>query len=91
MEFAFLSVAWLACGFGAMAIADAKKLNGCAWFLIGVMMGPIGLLIAIGMPNQATVRETGGARMPCPSCAELIQPAAVRCRFCGHDMRDASA
>jgi hypothetical protein len=25
-------------------------------------------------------------RRPCPSCAELIQPAAKVCRFCGRDV-----
>jgi hypothetical protein len=44
MEIAFLMF-WLICGIGAAAIASSKGRSGCGWFVIGVLIGPLALLI----------------------------------------------
>lgn len=81
---------WIICGIGAGMIGAAKRARGCSWMLAGFLLGPIGLLIAIGMPRDeaALQRESVmlGELRACPSCAELIRPAAVVCRYCGADL-----
>ena len=38
---------WIACGIGAAFIANSKGASGCLWFGIGIVLGPIGLLMAM--------------------------------------------
>ena len=45
---------WLICGIGAAAIARSKGRSGCWWFFIGILIGPIALLI-VGF--MASVQE----------------------------------
>jgi hypothetical protein len=48
-----LAVAILAaCGWGAMRVAEQKGLDGFIWAIIGFVMGPIGVLLAMGMPRR---------------------------------------
>jgi hypothetical protein len=51
--------------------------------LAGVILFGFGSVSVRDAPaNRAFLR-------PCPSCAEAIQPAAVRCRFCGAEVEKA--
>ena len=38
-----------------------------------------------------TAASDTGETMPCPVCAETIKKAALKCRFCGADLREAAA
>ncbi len=38
-------IIWVACGFGAAAIAKSKNKDSGTWFLLGVLLGPLALLI----------------------------------------------
>lgn len=84
-------VLWFACGIGAGMIGAEKRAGGCGWAIAGFLLGPIGLLIAIGMPknDEAIERRAAerGERRACPQCAELVRPAAVVCRFCGANLK----
>lgn len=46
MELIILPIIWLVCGIAAAVTASNKGKNGCLWFGIGVLLGPIGVLIA---------------------------------------------
>ena len=83
---------WLLCGIGAGVVAGSKGRSGCGWLILGFLLGPIGLLISAGMSNLTQAaqldaiaadrqREQTSTRA-CPQCAEQIQRAAIKCRFC---------
>ena len=63
---------WLMCGIVA-AMIGSKKGEGCLSFIVGVFLGPFGILIAI---------FSKGDRMSCPFCKELINKNAIVCPHC---------
>ncbi len=54
MEFLFFLVLifWIASGFIAGSVAKAKGWSGASWFWAGFLLGPPGLLGAVGMPDR---------------------------------------
>jgi hypothetical protein len=56
--------------------------RGSLGLILGLFLGPIGLLIVAVMEPAETRR---GLRA-CPWCAERIQAAARICRYCGRDV-----
>jgi hypothetical protein len=54
-------------------IARAKERGAATWFLVGVLLGPIGVIVALLVPS---------ARVECPHCRERIRPAASVCPHC---------
>ena len=70
-------IIWIVCGIGAAAIASSKGRSAGAWFLGGLLLGPIGLLIVGFMgapaPSVSSVRK-------CPFCAETILREAKVCK-----------
>jgi hypothetical protein len=93
-------IAWVFFGFIGAAIGSSKGLGGTG-FILGLLLGPIGILIVAVMsptPEAQARRDAevagathslGGSMQlrPCPWCAEQIQPAAVVCRYCGRDVQ----
>ena len=69
MEWAFI---WVACGIIAGIVAN-KKGEGCLGVIIGLLLGPLGALIAIA---------SSGNRVECPHCKEMIHKAATVCPHC---------
>ena len=79
---------WLVCAFGAMAIANSKGRSGCLYAIVGFFLGPIGLLIAIGMAPEDPIKRGLRTReyLPCPDCGEATRREASVCRFCGRKL-----
>lgn len=43
-----IAAAWIVCGIASLLIAQGRgATNTASWFLVGVILGPIGLLLAI--------------------------------------------
>ena len=69
--------------FGIIGAAiGSRKNSGCAGALLGLLLGPIGLIIALCMR---------GDRKPCQHCKELVFSGATVCKHCGKDPRGTSS
>lgn len=83
-------VLWILCGVAGMIILQNKGRGGCAGFLLGLLLGPIGIVIALVMGRNSDKLEneamgSGNVRR-CPWCAELIRIEAIACKHCGRDV-----
>ncbi len=90
MEFLNLLVILLVAIAFSIAVASYAESKGRSWigyFLLSIFLSPIvGLLFAwAANPQLEKVAERKGLKK-CPDCAEWIQQAARKCRFCGQDL-----
>lgn len=80
MEFAFV---WVLFGVAAGVVTAARSQNALgflAGFVLGVLLGPIGLLIAFFIkPTGAKLME---GKRTCPFCKEPIHAEASVCPHC---------
>ena len=67
---------WLLCGVAAAVVASNRGANGCLWFALGIVLGPIGFALAF---------TTG---QPCPHCASRISSQAAICPRCGRPLAE---
>ena len=81
---------WVLCGVVAAVVASNKGNSGVSWFFMGVLLGPIGLILSLVVSGDPAVVERkkieGGGYRRCEKCAELIRSEARKCRFCGSDV-----
>ena len=80
-------VIWGFFGIIAASIASSKGRSGCGWFVLGLLLGPFALAVAL-LPSLKpqfipTASMPTADLVPCPECAEPIQRQARRCRWCG--------
>ena len=80
MEYIIL---WIVCGIGSAAIASSKGRSTFGWLVLGLLFGPIAVLIVGLMAKPAPDVET---LRKCPFCAELILKEAKVCKHCGRDV-----
>lgn len=69
-------VIWFICGI-ISAMIGSRKGEGCGAFIIGVLLGPFGILITI---------FSKGNRKECPFCKELIHREATVCPNCQREV-----
>jgi hypothetical protein len=74
-------VIWLVCGFIAAMVGSRKGAGGTG-FCLGILLGPLGILIAVFMK---------GSRRQCVYCKELIHPKATVCPHCQREQPDTPA
>jgi hypothetical protein len=74
-------VLWLVMGAVVGVIAQSKGQSFLAWAAYGFVLWPVALVhILVTKPAPAP-----GERK-CPSCAEIVQADAVRCKHCQADL-----
>jgi RNA polymerase subunit RPABC4/transcription elongation factor Spt4 len=86
---------WLICGVLAAIVSSSKGRNGCGWFVLGFLFGPLGLLAAVGMSKPAPPATavpaqkivTTAAVEPewtaaCSACRSRVHPDATICPHC---------
>jgi len=83
---------WVAMMSWGQKIAKRKgypiAVGGC----LGLLLGPIGVLIVALLPRKAVAAkatpppEPGSDERRCPHCAEIIRVEAKVCKHCGRDV-----
>lgn len=87
MELLLVIVFWLVIGILSAFIAESKGRSGCGGFLLGALLGPIGLAIILLTGRQTEELEKrelySGMSRRCPDCAEIVKVDARKCKHCG--------
>ena len=90
----FISIAfilWLIFGGIAASVSHEKGRNAVAGFVIGLLLGPLGVFMAlVESKDQAKLDARAiksGKMKRCPTCAEMVKAEATKCRHCGEDLQ----
>ena len=80
----------IACGTTAGIVASNKGRSVAGWCFLGVLLGPVGVLMALVVArNEAEIESraiASGESRKCPHCAELVKAQATTCKHCGKDI-----
>ena len=77
MEYIIL---WLICGVAAALVGSSRGDTGVGWFLIGVVLGPFGLLLAFtaGVKCHYCQSKISEKATVCPKCQREVPTARLR-------------
>ena len=67
---------WIVCGVAAAFVAENRGASGFLWFILGVVLGPLGLIFSFA----------SGSDRVCPACRKRVHPKATRCPYCQSDI-----
>lgn len=70
-----LVLIWVICGIASVFMAEHRGESGCLWFLVGCLLGPMGLAVTLFL---------GGKR--CPHCRRTVAVKASKCPYCQSDL-----
>lgn len=77
---------WVLCGLIAGSIYSQKGRSSTTGFLAGLLLGPIGIILALASGKSQTgieARELRSGKMKrCPYCGELVRSEATICKHC---------
>lgn len=76
--FASMFFILLICGIIAAMIASFKGRNTAGWFLAGLFLGVIGVLLVGLLPKLKQ----------CPKCGMKLRQDALICYYCGYDLAE---
>lgn len=80
-------IIWIGLGIVGAMIADSKGNSGCGGFILGVLLGPIGLLITyFSSDDENNKRQKTGDTKKCPYCAEFVKQDAIVCKHCSRSL-----
>jgi hypothetical protein len=80
-------VIWICLGIVGAMIASSKGNSGCGGFILGVLLGPIGLLITFfSSDDEEAKRQKTGDTKKCTYCAEYVKRDAIVCKHCGRTL-----
>ncbi len=90
LEFVMLLALWLVCAVVGASVTRSKGRGSAPGALLGLFLGPVGLLITVILPKNEGGLEAeqleAGDRRRCPQCAELVRREALKCRFCAAEL-----
>lgn len=90
-----LMLVWLVlgaiiCGIAGGIITAARGAGIAKGALLGGILGPLGVIASFAFGGEADRARIGlaqGELRACPICAEPIRAGAVKCRYCGADVK----
>ena len=68
-------ITWVICGIAAAHVASNRGASGFLWFVLGMLLGPLGLALAFA---------TGSKSGTCARCLKEVSWNAEACQHCGY-------